>query len=106
MTGRSHLVQLLLPVTDAGGKPFPRSLYEQVAHELTERFGGLTAYARAPAAGLWEERPGKTTRDDIVVYEVMVDELDAPWWAGYRTTLEVRFAQDELVVRAQRIRRL
>jgi hypothetical protein len=102
----SRLVQLLLPLADEKGKPFPASLYQQVAQELTERFGGLTAYARAPAAGLWEERPGKTTRDDIVVYEVMVDALDAAWWAKYRGTLEVRFAQDELVVRAQEIRRL
>jgi hypothetical protein len=102
----SHLVQLLLPLADDEGKAFPASLYRQVMQELTERFGGLTAYARAPAAGLWEERPGKTTRDDIVVYEVMVEALDAAWWATYRGTLEVRFAQDELVVRAHEIRRL
>jgi hypothetical protein len=106
MTRQSHLVQLLLPLADEKGQRFPASLYAQLAAELTERFGGLTAYARAPAAGLWEERPGKTTRDDIVVYEVMVDALDAAWWAKYRKTLEVRFAQDELVVRAQEIRRL
>jgi hypothetical protein len=102
----SYLVQLLLPLAGAHGKAFPASLFSGVAEELTERFGGLTAYARAPAAGLWEERPGKTTRDDIVVYEVMVETLDASWWAGYRKTLEARFAQDELVIRAQEIRRL
>lgn len=101
-----HLVQLLLPVADASGRRFPASHYRQVTEELTERFGGLTAYARAPAAGLWEERPGKTTHDDIVVYEVMVEALDAAWWAGYRKTLEARFAQDELVIRAQEMRRL
>jgi hypothetical protein len=106
VTSHSHLVQLLLPVTDEKGAPFPAALYAQVTAELTERFGGLTAYARAPAAGLWEERPGKTTRDDIVVYEVMADDLDMAWWAKYRKTLEVRFAQDELVIRAQEIRRL
>jgi hypothetical protein len=97
---------LLLPVSDEKGTHFPAALYGEVSKELTERFGGLTAYARAPAAGLWEERPGKTTRDDIVVYEVMVDDLDTAWWAQYRKTLEGRFAQDELVIRAQEIRRL
>jgi hypothetical protein len=101
-----HLFQILLPLSDEGGKRFAPALYEKVAAELTERFGGLTAYARAPAAGLWEERPGKTTRDDIVVYEVMADALDADWWAKYRKTLEERFAQDELVIRAQEIVRL
>ena len=101
------LVQLLLPLYDARGERFPQDRYHSVALELTRRFGGLTAYVRAPAAGLWQESPdGETRRDDIVVYEVMVDSLDAEWWAGYRRELERRFDQDELVVRAQDIRRL
>jgi hypothetical protein len=102
----THLVQLLLPLYDNAGLRFPAALYDQVLRELTDRFGGLTAYARAPAAGLWEEEPGKTRRDDIVVYEVMVEALDRAWWARYRETLERRFSQDELVVRAQAIERL
>lgn len=100
------LVQMLLPVYDRGGQRFAQARYEEVARELTERFGGLTAYARAPARGLWQEEPGKTRRDDIVVYEVMVESLDAGWWQAYRERLEKRFEQDELVVRAQEIRRL
>jgi hypothetical protein len=101
-----HLIQLLLPLYDQAGQRFNSMLYDQVAYELTERFGGVTAYARAPARGLWEERPGQTTLDDIVVYEVMVETVDGRWWAGYRRGLEERFAQNELVVRAHRIRRL
>jgi hypothetical protein len=54
-----HLVELLLPVSDGSGQLFARSLYEKTAAELTERFGGLTAHVRAPAAGVWEARPGK-----------------------------------------------
>lgn len=106
MTGAMTLVQLLLPLYGPQHAPFPQSMYEEVSRELTERFGGLTAYVRAPAKGLWEERPGKTRRDDIVVYEVMVDELDPGWWKGYREALEARFGQEELVVRAQECRRL
>ena len=101
-----RLVQLLLPLYDARGQRFPQAHYDGVALELTRRFGGLTAYVRAPAAGLWQEEPGRTRRDDIVVYEVMVDRLDSQWWAGYRRELERRFGQEELVVRAQAIRRL
>ena len=101
-----HLVQLLLPLFDKVGARFPQSHYDAVVEELTRRFGGLTAYVRAPAAGLWQEDTGRTQRDDIVVYEVMAEHLDAPWWAAYRRELERRFAQDELVVRAQDIRRL
>lgn len=101
-----HLVQLLLPLYDRNGRRFDRAHYDKIARQLTEKFGGVTAYARAPAAGLWKEQPGKTTRDDIVVYEVMVAELDGAWWAAYRAELEKRFHQDELVVRALRMERL
>jgi hypothetical protein len=101
-----HLIQLLLPLYDNEGARFPAAHFEQVVQELTDRFGGLTAYSRAPAAGLWEEKPGQTKRDDLVVYEVMAEELDAQWWKHYRFTLEERFDQDELVVRALQIRKL
>jgi hypothetical protein len=101
-----HLVQLLLPLYDRAGRRFDSALYDEVARELSERFGGMTAYARSPATGMWEGQPGHTTHDEIVVYEVMVEPLDTQWWAAYRETLEARFAQEELVVRAQEIRRL
>ena len=90
-----YLVQLLLPRYDG-----------QVLRELTERFGGATAYSRAPAEGTWKPGPGETVHDDIVVYEVMVQDLDAAWWAAYRAKLEKRLNQEELVVRAHEIRRL
>jgi hypothetical protein len=100
-----HIVQLLLPLRDQAGHAFPRSLFQSVRHELTDRFGGLTAYSRAPAEGLWEADE-QLTRDDIVVYEVMVPNLDRTWWASYRSQLEREFRQDELVVRAHEIERL
>jgi hypothetical protein len=33
----------------------------------------------------------------------MVGHLDREWWAAYRNTLETRFRQDFVVVRAQEI---
>jgi hypothetical protein len=101
-----YLVQLLLPLYDNDGGVFPAGYYTTVREELTERFGGLTAYTRAPAQGLWSEHDGPPTRDDIIVYEVMTDALDRPWWGEYRRTLEKRFAQDELVIRSQAVERL
>lgn len=77
-----------------------------ISAELTDRFGGVTAYSRTPATGLWEARSGETVRDDVVVYEVMTDDLEATWWAAMRKRLEAAFAQDELVVRAHKIERL
>ena len=100
-----HLVQLLLPLMDQDGKPFPRSQYRKIREVLTERFGGLTAYTRAPAVGLWDEGD-QVSIDDIVVYEVMVSDLDRNWWREYRAGLEEAFDQDELVVRAQEMQRL
>src|SRR4051812_20184707 len=100
-----HLIQLLLPLKDQDGKPFPRSTYRRIREELTERFGGLTAYSRAPAEGVWDAGD-EVAHDDIVVYEVMVDALDRAWWAEYRAKLEDAFDQDELVVRAESIERL
>ena len=101
-----HLVQLLLPLKDQDGKPFPRSQYRKIREMLTERFGGLTAYTRAPAEGLWDVGDDEVALDDIVVYEVMVADLDRNWWRQYRAELEEAFDQEELVVRAQEIERL
>jgi hypothetical protein len=95
-----HLVQILLPVYDNSGQRFPTGHYDQVRMRLTDTFGGLTAYTRAPADGLWHS--GNTVkRDDIVIVEVMVDALDRTWWKNYRRELEQLFCQDEIVFRAQ-----
>ena len=101
-----HLVQILLPLYDNDGQPIARERYAQVRRELTGRFGGLTAFTRAPAEGLWQENGKATVRDDIVVFEVMAAELDKAWWRRYRQELEARFRQEVVVIRAQSIRLL
>jgi hypothetical protein len=102
-----HLIQLLLPLYDNDGRETPGSELRRVRDELTERFGGLTVHSRAPAEGLWEEpHDGQRVRDDVVIYEVMVETLDAEWWRAYRESLELRLRQKELVVRALKLRRL
>lgn len=104
---RAQLVQLLLPLYDAAGREFPRAHYDAVRAELTDRCGGLTAYTRAPAEGWWQPEPeSRTTRDDVVVFEVLDEAFDAAWWTRYRGELERRFAQDALVVRAYEVRLL
>ena len=103
MRSDQHLVQLLLPLYDNDGNGFPRAQFEQVARELTARFGGLTAYTRAPAEGRWRDGGDGTTRDEIIVYEVMTYPLDPGWWRDYREDLERRFSQDRIVIRAQSV---
>ena len=95
-----YLIQILLPLNDNDGKPFGPDVFGETRAELTERFGGLTAHMRAPARGLWKTDDGAVTRDDIAILEVMATELDGPWWSAYRQRLELRFRQDEIVIRA------
>jgi hypothetical protein len=95
-----YLVQILLPVYDNDGHAFEAREYVQLHSELADRFGGVTAYTRAPARGVWKDDTGETTRDDIVIFEVMTDTLDHAWWKQFRQALERRFRQDSLIVRA------
>jgi hypothetical protein len=97
-----HLVQILLPLYDNAGAPLPRALYDRVREELAGRFGGLTAFTRAPGEGHWRDE-GETKRDDIVVFEVMTETLDLAWWGAYRRELEQSFRQEAIVIRAQEI---
>lgn len=101
-----HLIQLFLPLYDNDGQAFARPLFDSVRAELTERFGGVTAFVRSPAVGAWEDDSGEVQRDDVVLFEVMADHVDHGWWAAYRAGLEVRFQQDEVMVRAVRAERL
>ena len=101
-----HLVQILLPTHDNERQAFPREEYSRVRDELTERFGGLTVYTRAPAEGLWKLNDNYTSRDDILIFEVMAKELDEAWWKKYRHALEAQFRQESIVIRAQQTRLL
>jgi hypothetical protein len=95
-----YLVQLLLPLFDNKGHAFDAAEYVRLRAELADRFGGVTAYTRAPARGVWKDEAGGTSRDDIVIFEVMTPDLDREWWTGFRKELEAHFRQESLIVRA------
>jgi hypothetical protein len=101
-----YLIQILLPLHDNARQPFPNEAYTAVRSELTNRFGGITAYTRAPAVGLWKPNGSEATKEDIVILEVMADDLDLDWWKEYKHELETRFRQEMLVIRAQETRLL
>ena len=100
-----YLIQFLIPIYDNEKQPFPPAVFEPIFEQLTEHFGGVTAYQRAPARGAWKDE-GQVSYDDVVVFEVMAEELDRDWWAAYRRALESRFRQEEIVVRATHYERL
>jgi len=91
------LVEILLPLYDNEGRRFGAGDFDRVRDELAARFGGVTAFRRAP---------GEEGRDRVVVFEVMAEDLDRAWWRGYREDLERRFRQEKMVVRASEFEEL
>ena len=96
----AFLIQLMLPLYDNDGQPFSREQSARVRLELAEQFGGVTAFTRSPAVGIWEDADGQTYRDDVVIVEVMAPSLDREWWNTYVAELATRFRQEVLVARA------
>src|ERR1700712_5780834 len=90
-----HLIEIFLPLSDNQGVPFAANRYSEVRYTLTSEFGGLTAFMRAPADGT-EKNQGRERRDELFVFEVMVDELDKSWWKVFRQQLETVFKQDQI----------
>ena len=101
-----YLFQILLPVYGNDGRRIARATFDSAAEDLAHDFGGLTAYVRAPARGLWRQRGGRLQRDDIVVYEVMAKALQRREWRARRSRLQKLFRQKQIVVRALRLRQI
>ena len=100
-----YLIQLLLPLADNQGTEFPEATLRGIHKELSDHYGGLTAYTRSPAKGLWRNAGGEQT-DDIVIVEVMTETLDEDWWRTFRIRLERLLRQEKVVIRAQDIKSL
>jgi hypothetical protein len=99
------LIDSLLPLKDERGEPFPAEFYDRLAQHLTERFGGVTSFARSPGEGRWKSR-GATEHDEIVVIEVMAEEVERAWWSQLRRDLMRDFRQEDIVIRSQAFERL
>ncbi len=92
-----YIIEIFLPLGDNAGHPYPAKQFSEEKEMLADRFGGLTAYNRAPAEGIWGER---ASHDDIIIFEVMTSSLDHEWWKTYRRLLEKKFRQDQILIRA------
>lgn len=101
-----HLVQILLPLYTPNHTPFPKVYFIELKKELSETFGGLTAYNRSPADGMWKDEHEQTIREDIIVYEIMVDDLEKLWWKNFKKELVKKFQQQEIIIRASNIQLL
>jgi hypothetical protein len=73
---------------------------------LTEAFGGMTAFVRAPADGAWRNHEDVIEQDEIVIVETMVETLDHAWWAQLKSDLEAQLGEDDILIRAHKVERL
>ncbi len=101
-----QLIQILLPLYTRAGQTIPESEFTRVRLELTQVFGGVTAYVQSPATGLWKKSKHKTEKDQVILIEAMVPRIKRAWWERYRKSLEKRFQQKEVLIRALPIQRL
>lgn len=101
-----YVVQIFLPLNDQSGLRIPQARFEQAATELSQRFGGLTAYTRAPAKGVWRKAGRRAMHDDIVIYEVICPRLQRRWWKATRLKLEKAFDQESILIRGYAITQL
>ena len=97
-----YLIQLLLPASAPSGAAAEAAIAD-TRRELVEAFGGLTAYLRSPARGVWTSPEGERADDDVVMVEVVAAEFDRVWWRDYSHRLARRFAQDAIHVRALQV---
>jgi hypothetical protein len=103
MSGR-YSIEIYLPLFSNTGARVARRLFVSTRDELVDTFGGMTAYSRSPATGVWA-KPGKhnLVRDDIIIYEVLARRLSRTWWSAYKLRLAQRFKQHTLLIRAQKV---
>jgi hypothetical protein len=95
-----YLIQLLLPLYDNEGQPFARDYFDGVRNGLARGFGGVIAFRRSPAEGVWVRPEGGASRDEVVISEVMAGRRERRWWSSYGREFEEKFRQDRVVVRA------
>lgn len=76
----------------------PANLSHDTISIRSRRNSQAAAYYQAPAEGLWRQG-AESHNDDIVIFEVMVEEIDLANWHERRTELERRFRQDKVIIR-------
>jgi inorganic pyrophosphatase len=102
----SYLIEILLPLYDNHDRAFTQKVFDGIRNELAAEFGGVTAFRRSPAEGVWKHEGGKINRDEIVLFEVMTDKVNREWWARYKVRLEKKLRQKQIVVRVTEVKQL
>jgi hypothetical protein len=98
-----YLIELFLLLYANNGEAFSKDAYLSIGKDMTKKFGGMTAFTRAPAKGFWQKSKEELVKDDIIIFEVMTKKLDKEWWSNYKILLEKTFSQDDIIIRVQQI---
>src|SRR4051794_24566541 len=101
-----HLVEIFIPTTYPNRSLVTGAAFERLKDELTQKFGGVTAFTRAPADGRWRDDGGAVIADTVVIFEVMVETLDIGWWQRFKHELMEVFKQEDLMLRATHVTRI
>lgn len=90
-------MEIFIPAAPAGA-----GVVEDLLKRLTDRFGGATAFSRAPAKGMWANG-GRREADDVIVVETMCETLELAYWRTLKVELERKLDQDEVLIRVSSI---
>jgi len=90
-------LEILLPVANNNGKPFPKEMFSALEQELIKNFSGLTVYSSAPITGFWKPDQ-KVLQQQLMVYELFLREFDPTYWEKMKRKLEKKFNQTEVMI--------
>ena len=97
------VVEVFVPLDKPDGTAVRPEVFERIKGELTERFGGVTAYLQSPAVGAWKPQEADVVHDRVVIFEVMVEDVDTAWWRQYRHQLETELEQYQILARLHQV---
>lgn len=97
------VVELFIPLEKPDGTPTSAATLERIKAELTDRFGGVTAFLQSPAEGAWKPESRTIIHDRVAIFEVMVRDVDTAWWRSYRQQLEAELEQEQILARLYQV---
>ena len=89
--------ELLIPLADNSGRPFPWPKIERVSQALVQRFDGRRSQPLTPYVGLWKHR-GVLYRDGLLLFTVDTPRADdsLAWMIAFKARLKRQFNQLEI----------
>jgi hypothetical protein len=95
--GRILVVQLLVPIYDREGKPYPRSVQYKIRRDLEHKFDGWSLAADKPLGGAWRNpESGQVEYDVSWRYEIGIDFVRLDELDEYLAELAHRLGQKAL----------